>query len=294
MYVIGKENIRFAFDPAAAPVLTVESGATVRFHTQDCYAEQIDADGKDFALLDMTRNNPVTGPLFVTGAEAGDVLKVEVLDIVPEDHGVMCLRPSRGLYDVAGCHCRRFPLREGKAIFDHGLEIPLRPMIGVIGTCPAEGGDTKTPGPNGGNMDIRDLGPGSTVYLPVSVPGALLSIGDCHARQGDGETAICGLEVSAAVTVRVSVCWEAGNIPTPFIETSEAVYTVWAAPTLDEAGETAARRMHRYLTETTRLTDAQAAMLLSLVGDLRISQVVNPRRGCVMRFPKEYLDRIRG
>ncbi len=289
MKTITRDNIRLGFDSSFKAVLTVDPGETVCFETQDCYAEQIDYDRKDFSLLDMKRNNPVTGPLYINGAEPDDVLKVEVINIIPGDHGVMCVRLNSGVYDVEGCHCRRFPIRDGVICFDKGIEIPVKPMIGVIGTCPAEPCDTQSPGLHGGNLDINELGIGSTVYLPVSVPGALLAIGDCHAVQGDGETAICGMEMSAEVIVRVNVIKGGCGIPTPFVETEDAVYTTHGDRSLDIASAAAARKMHSYLVQTTDLTDAQAAMLLSLVGNLRISQVVNPLKGCIMEFPKKYL-----
>ncbi len=291
MKTITRDRIHFGFDASFEPAGTIDSGEMVCFETQDCYAEQIDYDNKDFSLLDMKRNNPVTGPLYVNGAEPGDILKIEVLDIVPDDHGVMCVRRNSGVYDVAGCHCRRFPIKDGVIFFDHGIEIPVRPMIGVIGTCPAEPCDTQSPGPHGGNLDIKELGIGSTVYLPVSVPGALLAIGDCHAVQGDGETAICAMEINAEVIVRVSVVKDRDGIPTPFIETKDAVYTTQGEKSLDAAAVAAARKMHQYLVRTANLSDVQASMLLSLAGNLRISQVVNPLKGCIMEFPKEYLVR---
>ncbi len=286
MKTITKEKRSFRFDPCAAPALTADSGEVVCFQTQDCYDGQIDEDRKDFSLLNMKRNNPVTGPLFVSGAQPGDTLKIDILDIIPDHYGVMCIRTGKGIYQVEGCHCRRFPIVNGIIRFDHGIEIPARPMIGVIGTCPSAACDTHAPGEHGGNLDIRDLGIGSTVYLPVAVPGALLSIGDCHAVQGDGETAICGLEICASVLVRVSVVREAP--PVPFIETADSIYTTAWDKSLDAASVSAARKMHRYLVSNTKLSDAQAAMLLSLVGDLRISQVVNPLKGAVMQLPKQY------
>jgi len=289
MKTITKDKIRFGFDASFEPVLTINPGETVCFETQDCYAEQIDYDKKEFSLLDMKRNNPVTGPLCVNSAEPGDVLKVEIHDIIPDDHGVMCVRLGCGVYEVEGCHCRRFPIKDGVIYFDEGIEIPVRPMIGVIGTCPAKPCDTQSSGPHGGNLDIRDLGAGSTIYLPVSVPGALLAIGDCHAVQGDGETAICAMEMSAKVIVKVSLIKDGSDIPTPFIESKDAIFTTHADESLDVASITAARKMHRYVMQKTGLTDAQASMLLSLVGNLRISQVVNPLKGCVMEFPKKYL-----
>ena len=290
MKTITKDKRSFFFDPSRAPVETAVSGETVCFQTQDCYNGQIDVDGKDFALVDLRLCNPVTGPLYVEDAQPGDVLKVEILDIAPDDEAIMCVRYGKGVYQVEGCHCRRFPIRDGKLWFDNGIQIPIRPMIGVIGTCPVETIDGETPGEHGGNLDIKNIGAGSTVYLPVALPGALLSMGDCHALQGDGETAICGAEMCASVTVRVTVLKGQGeNIPTPFVETADAVHTTAADKSLDVASVAAARKMHDYLVRSTDLTDAQAAMMLSLVGDLRISQVVNPKKGCIMQFPKQYM-----
>lgn len=256
MKTIDSKHVQFDFDASVPPVLRVLPGETVCFETQDCYGNQIDVDGKDYSLVHRRGSNPATGPLFVEGAEPGDVLKVEILSIELPESGAMCVRHGVGVYEVEGAHCRRFPIRDGRVIFDRGIEIPVRPMIGVIGTCSMKPCDTETPGEHGGNLDIRDLGAGSTVYLPVCVPGALLSLGDCHAVQGDGETAICALEIEARATVRVSLLKDAGELPTPFLETDDSIYTIAADESLDVASADAARRMHRYLTRTTALTDA--------------------------------------
>lgn len=142
-------------------------------------------------------------------------------------------------------------------------------------------------------MDINELGIGSTVYLPVAVPGALLSIGDLHAVQGDGETAICAMEVSGDVTVRVTVLKQPKHLPTPMVITETACYITAADKSLDVCSIAAARKMHRWLTEEFDLTDAQAAMLLSLQGNLRISQVVNPLKGCMMELPRAILAQLK-
>ena len=102
MRQISEKNTGFFFDPAIPPALTVESGETVEFMTKDCYDGQIDIDNKDFFLLDMSRNNPITGPLYIKGAEPGDTLKVEVLNIVPNEYGMMCVRLGKGVYHVNG------------------------------------------------------------------------------------------------------------------------------------------------------------------------------------------------
>ena len=293
LLTIDRTQTHLIFDARNRPAAEADSGDTVRFLCVDCYDGQIDEDGTDFSRLDMTRNNPVTGPLYVRGAEPGDVLKLEILSVEPGGYGVMCVRPGKGIYEVEGAHCRCFPIRDGAILFDRGVKIPARQMSGVIGTCPAQPEKTQYPGEHGGNLDMRELGAGSTLYLPVFVPGALLSVGDLHAVQGDGETAICGLEMSGTVTLRVTVQKDARRIPTPFLVTEDAYYTLAADESLDDCSVRAARKMHGWLTQNFDLTDAQAAMLLSLQGNLRITQVVNPRRGCAMELSRKITEQLK-
>jgi len=291
---ISKEHIQFQFDPTVEAVAFANSGDTVIFDCQDCYAEQLVEDRMEFSRMDMTRNNPITGPLCVNGAEPGDVLKVEILKIDLEDHGVMCVRTGKGIYDVDGCFCRRFDIENGIIHWDRGIDIPVRPMIGVIGTCPAEPASTQVPGEHGGNLDIREIGEGATIYLPVVIPGANLSMADIHAIQGDGETAICGMECSGKVTVRVTVLKDREDIPTPFVISGGSCYTTAADESLDVCHVAAGRKMQKFLMSQTGISDAQAAMILSLKGNLRITQVVNPKKGCMMEFPLEVLRELKG
>ena len=166
--MISKDHVHCVFEPEITPVMHAASGDTVCFECKDCYAEQLTEDGMDFAKIDMSCNNPVTGPLCIDGAEPGDVLKVEILKIELEDHGVMTVRRGVGTYEIDGYHCRRFAINDGIISFDRGIEIPIRPMIGVIGTCPLEPISTQSPGEHGGNMDIREVGEGS-VFPKISV-----------------------------------------------------------------------------------------------------------------------------
>ena len=286
---IEREQCTYYFDPEAKPALVVEKGETVCFKTTDCYGGQISYDGIDFSEIDIKKMNPVTGPLYIEGAEPGDVLAVEILDIIPDEKGKMCVRQGSGVCEVEGYHCRVFPIKDNKILFDHDVEIPIKPMIGVIGTCPKEKCDTKSPGRHGGNLDIKDVCKNCTVYLPVEVTGGLLSIGDCHAIQGDGESGVCGMEMNAEVVVRVGIIKGGKGIPTPLIEAADKIITAYADESLDKAAVGAGRMMHRYLTENTPYNNSQAAMMISLVANLRISQVVNPKKGCIMEFPTEYL-----
>lgn len=287
MKKIDSTKIHFAFDPAVAPCEHAHSGEIIAFGCQDCYCEQLKEDGWDYTRMDMTRNNPATGPLYIDEAQPGDVLRVKILSIEIEAEGGMCARAGAGVYEIEGCHCRRFAIEQGSIVFDNGIRVPIRPMIGVIGTAPAgEAVPTTVPGEHGGNLDIRDMNEGALLYLPVNVPGALLSMGDLHAVQGDGETVICALEMSGTVTVQVDVLKNRPDIPTPFLVTADRYLTTAADASLDMCSAVAAHKMHRFLQQHTALDAAQSGMLLSLAGNLRISQVVNPAKGCIMEFPR--------
>lgn len=295
MITVNKENVIFRFSPEETPVAYAYSGDVVKFCCQDCYCEQFKED-TDFSKANMGHNNPATGPLYVNGAMPGDVLRVEIKAIDLEKVGTMFVRTGSGIYDIDGFHCRKFLIEDGVIKFDNDITIPIRPMIGVIGTAPKnENIRTTVPAEHGGNLDIKDLGVGALLYLPVNVPGALLSMGDLHAVQGDGETVICALEMSGEVTVKVDVLKNRNDIPTPFIVTENQYITTAADPSLDNCSVLAAKKMHRFLQEHSALTDAQSGMLLSLAGNLRISQVVNPSKGCIMEFPiglaKEKFDK---
>ena len=270
-----------------APVASAISGDTVRFETLDCFGCQIHAEDQILGEIDWSNINPATGPLFIEGALPGDVLKVEILSIELDDHGVMIDGPGKGVTGQAltGEATRIFPVTDGMICFNDKLSFPVDPMIGVIGTAPAgEGIDTGTPGPHGGNMDCTKIGAGATLYLPVNVEGALLAIGDLHARMGDGEVEVCGLEIAGAVTVRVTVLKNC-SLPTPFLVNSEIAAAIYSAKTLDEASVGATMAMHGFLISELGLNAHEAGMLLSIAGDLRICQVVDPEKTCRMEIP---------
>ncbi len=286
MLEINKEKVHYSFSSNHAPVAYAKSGDVVKFHCQDCYSDQLLEDGYEYEKMDMTRNNPATGPLYIEGANVGDVLRIEIKDIKTGKEGSMCGRTGAGIYEIKGTHCRKFQVHNGEILFDHGIHIPIRPMIGVIGTAPAEDEiSTQSPGEHGGNMDIKDLGIGTLLYLPVNVDGALLSMGDIHAVQGDGETVICAMEMSGEITLKVDILKNREDIPVPFLVTEKHYITTAADVSLDQSSVSAAKKMHGFLQSHSELNDIQSSFLLSLAGNLRISQVVNPLKGCIMEFP---------
>ena len=270
------------------PVAFAKDGDTVIFETLDCFGCQLTSEDQNMGGLDWSNINPATGPLYVEGAKAGDVLKVEILNIQLDDHGVMIHCEGERVTGsvVKGEVTKILPIENGCAKFNDKLSFPLRPMIGVIGTAPAgEGIPTGTPGAHGGNMDCKRIGAGTTLYLPVNVDGALLAMGDMHAVMGDGEVGVCGVEIAGAITVRISVLKDC-TLPTPFLLTDEQAMAVCSAKTADEAADKATLAMHNFLTGELGMDGHDAGMLLSVAGDLRVCQVVDPEKTFRMELPR--------
>lgn len=275
-------------DRSNTPAAYAKSGDTVCFETLDCFGCQITSEDQRLGGLDWSGINPATGPLFIEGAAPGDILKVEILSIELDDHGVMVDGPNEGvmgalLKDEA---TRILPIENGMARFNDKLSFPLRPMIGVIGTAPAgDGIDTGTPGAHGGNMDCTRIGAGATLYLPVNVEGALLAMGDLHAVMGDGEVGVCGVEIAGMVTVRVTALKNCA-LPTPFLVNDDTAMTIYSAETVDEASIGATLAMHTFLMQELGMSDHEAGMLLSIAGNLCICQIVDPEKTCRMELPR--------
>ncbi len=273
-------------------VATAKSGDVVCFETLDCFGCQLTSEEQSLGGLDWSNINPATGPLFVEGAEPGDVLKVEILEIKLDDHGVMVDGPGDGVTGVAVSEetTKILPIQDGMVKFNEKLSFPICPMIGVIGTAPAgEAVDTGTPDAHGGNMDCTRIGAGATLYLPVNVEGALLAMGDLHALMGDGEVEVCGVEIAGAVTVKVTVLKHCA-LPTPFLINDEAAMAIFSAKTVDEACVGATMSMHRFLTDELNMNVHEAGMLLSVVGNLRICQIVDPQKTCRMELPRSVME----
>ncbi|WP_047150910.1 acetamidase/formamidase family protein [Aneurinibacillus tyrosinisolvens] len=289
---IPKEQVVLKMSPRNKEVASTDSGSVVTFETCDCFSNQIQQEDQPFSSVGWDLINPATGPLYVNGAEPGDVLKVKILDIKIEDKGVMTTAPKMGVLGdiIPEEKTKVISIKDGKALFNDKIQIPVKPMIGVIGTAPkTEEIPTGTPGAHGGNMDCKRIVKGATLYLPVNVPGALLSMGDLHAVMGDGEIVICGLEIPGEITVEVSVLKDQ-SLPLPMLVEGENVMAIASAETLDEAAKMATVNMHSFLVENLKMSVEEAGMLLSLVGDLRICQVVDPLMTARMEFPLSILD----
>ncbi len=274
------------------PAARAKSGDLVCFETLDCFGGQIQREDQLLGGLDWGNINPATGPLYVEDAMPGDVLKVEILRIELDDHGVMTDGPGEGVTGAAITDeaTKILPVSGRKVRFNDKLAFRVSPMIGVIGTAPADGAvDTGTPGRHGGNMDCKKIRAGATLYLPVNVEGALLAMGDLHARMGDGEVEVCGVEIAGAVTVRVTVRKDC-RLPLPFLVDRKRAMAICSAQTLDQAAVDATMAMHGFLTGELGLDSHEAGMLLSVAGNLRICQVVDPEKTCRMELPLRVIE----
>lgn len=285
---VPNNQLIYAMSKDHRPVLTVPDRAQLVFQTCDCFEDQIQSESQDFGELDWNRINPATGPVYVEGAEPGDLLVVRIERIELADHGVMTTGPKLGVLgdELTQNVIRMIPIRDGKAVFSPQLEIPLNPMIGVIGTAPAGAAvPCGTPGAHGGNMDCKRITEGAQLILPVSVPGALLALGDLHAAMADGEVAVCGVEIAGSVTVRLQVL-KGKRWPAPMIVNDDAVITIASEKQLDDAAVRAVKNMVRWLEAECGMDTAEATFLLSIAGDLRVCQVVDPLKTARVELPR--------
>ncbi|MCL2853702.1 MAG: acetamidase/formamidase family protein [Defluviitaleaceae bacterium] len=287
-------NSNYSFSKENEPAATVPSGTTVKFSATDAFGGQITRQNAKDGLknFDWNRVNPAAGPLKVEGAQPGDVLKVEILDIqITGDTAVLMTGNALGVCKefFDDNHIRVVDIADGCVVFSPEIKLPIRPMVGVIGVAPAaEAVNNGTPGEHGGNMDCKEITAGSTLYLPVNVEGALLSIGDAHAAMADGESSGTGAEAPADILVKVEVLkncpW-----PTPLIENDTHYMPLASALTADEAIDNAVLKGVGFLMNTQGMTRFDAITLISLAADVRICQVVDPLKTARLNIQKSLL-----
>ncbi|MCJ7512509.1 MAG: acetamidase/formamidase family protein [Anaerolineales bacterium] len=288
---ISRDKVFFAFSPQLKAIATIEQGQEVLLQTHDCFEGQIRTTSDLVDALDWAHVNPATGPLYISGAKPGDVLRIDLLDIQIDERSSMVTIPGEGaLGDViTQMETSILKLEGSQLVFKDKVRVPARPMIGVIGVAPAEGEvPTGTPGPHGGNMDCTLVAAGNRVYFTVGVEGALFGAGDLHAAMGDGEIVVCGAETAGAVRFKADVV-DLPGLPTPFVETREVVATIFSAPTLDESASGATHNMAQFLTNSAGIPLNDAGMLMSLAGQLKFCQVVDPLKTVRFEFPKAIL-----
>ncbi|MGH2969061.1 MAG: acetamidase/formamidase family protein [Solirubrobacteraceae bacterium] len=281
------DAVHFTWDAGNEPVITVEPGDTVVVHTRDVSDNQItpESDVSAIAGLDWDRVYPLAGPIAVAGAEPGDTLAVEVLDLHTQGWGWTAILPGLGLLpeDFPDAYLRTFDISGGEVARLGPAAIPLDPFLGTMGVCPegASAQPVMPPGRFGGNMDTRQLGIGTTLYLPVQEPGALFSTGDAHGVQGDGEVCVTGLEAPMYAGLRLSLD-KGRRIPAPQYRTAGRpspigpLYgTTGVGGDLYAAAQDAVRAMIEHVSSAYGLSPEDAYLLASLCVDLRISEIVD-------------------
>lgn len=239
-YVLTRDQRAFVFAPDIPPVLEVDPGAVVTFETGGEAYERL-AAGVPVEEIDPESFNAVTGPVSVRGAEPGDALAIDVLAVTVSRAWSVWLPGYGGLGErTAKLRVREIPLEDGVARISDRLSVPVEPMIGCIGVAPAAGeSSTLEPAyPWGGNMDLRELEPGATLYLPVQVPGALLAMGDLHAAMGAAEPTWISLEASGQATLRIGV-GKGLSLPFPRVRLDGATACLGLGATLEEAHQAA-------------------------------------------------------
>jgi acetamidase/formamidase len=242
--------------------------------------------------------HPMSGPIFVDGAQPGDVLEVRILAIdYLHNFGVNAFSPGGGVlpdeYPYAGLKLLRWPAGATRVQFAPGITLPLAPFFGSIGVAPPPlvgRISSRPPGYYGGNLDNKDLVVGSTLYLPVQVPGALLSIGDGHAMQGDGEVTGTALETSLRGTFEVRVI-KGARLKWPRAETPTHYIAMGLSEDLDEATRLAVREMVDFLMVEKKLSKDDAYMLCSLSADLHVTQAVDATKGVHVTIAKSLFTR---
>ncbi len=275
-----------------APIARMKAGERFSVDLRDCFNCGIKSEHDLYGPQYWSTVNPATGPIYVEGAEKGDILAVRIHDIAVADSGVMIVSPGLGeVRDLIGkAETRIMSIQDGHVVFSDELRVKVNPMIGVIGTAP-KGSPVPNgkPGEHGGNMDCKLIAAGSTVYLPVFVDGALLAMGDIHAIMGDGEVCTTGVECCGTVTLEVSVLKDV-SLPTPMVENNEVIAAIASDADLDIAAHNATKKMLAFLEKRLGMKRAEASMWMSAFADLRICQVVNPLKTCRMEAPKSLLE----
>ena len=309
IHTIHKECGHFGWDNSLDPVLSAKPGETVEIETVDASGGQLNpkSDLASLIDLDFAKINPVTGPIFVEGAEPGDAIAISFLEFGQADWGWTALIPGFGLL------ADEFPdptlliwsidtHSTNPALFGDCGKIPLKPFCGTAGLAPAAPGLHSVVPPRrvGGNLDIRDNCVGTTLYLPVEVEGGLLSLGDTHAAQGDGEVCGTAIESPMAVSIKIDLI-KSVNYAFPRFETkgpvtrnvdSKGYFAATGIGTdLMQAAKDSVKGMIDWLCARQGISDAEAYMLCSICGDLRISQIVDaPNWTVSFYFPKQIFD----
>jgi amidase len=293
----------YTIGPYSEPVLTVKPGDSVTVETLDAFGGKVKNEKtKPSRVLEFPNVNPLNGPIFVEGAEKGDALKIQIKSIKPrgpQPRGTTCLLPFFGglsstqksptLQDPLPEIVHKVNITEREVSWSRRIRFPYDPFIGTIGTAPElDSINSLTPDNHGGNMDLPDVRPGNTIYLPVRAPGARLFLGDCHATQGDGE--LCGVAIEFPTETTITVDLVKGwTIQGPRIENKDFIMSVGSGRPMEEAARTAYADLLSWMVDAFGFDRYDAYFVLTQIARVRVGNMVDPNYTVSASIGKKYL-----
>jgi amidase len=291
---VSREDVIWSFGPELEPVLEVEPGAVVTFETNDCFTGQIASESDLVTAIDFSRVNSATGPVAVRGAEPGDSLVVELLDVRPGPRGFATIIPEFGqlIDDVSSPVTFVFDVEGDVVRMNERISFQARPMVGVVGV--ATGGEELSnglAGRHGGNLDDHWHGPGARIFFPVRQPGGMFAVGDMHAAMGDGEICFTGVEIAGEVDIRFDLL-KGKQATWPVTELPDRWLPHATAPEYGEALALVSEEAARLLVDEHGFTMEDAFIFLSVACDAGVAQACKPCEGfgTIARFSIPKID----
>jgi amidase len=291
---LSRDQVIWSFGPELEPVLEIEPGETVTFETNDCFTGQITSENDLVTEIDLERINSATGPVAVKGAEPGDSLVAEILDVRPIEWGVATLIPGFGqlIDEVQAPVTRIFEVRDGEIHMNERVSFPVRPMVGVVGV--ATDGETLTTGlagRHGGNLDDHLHGAGARIYFPVRQEGGMFAVGDMHASMGDGEICFTGVEIAGEVDIRFDLL-KGKQATWPVTELGDRWLPHATADDFADALKLVSEEAAKLLVDQHGFTIEDAFIFLSVACDAGVAQACKPapQFGTIARFSIPRID----
>jgi amidase len=278
---ISRDEVVWSFGPDLEPVLEIERGETVTFETNDCFTGQIRTENDLVTEIDLTRINSATGPVAVKGAEPGDSLIAEILDVRPIEWGVATLIPGFGqLIDLVHAPVTRlFDVVDGEIRMNDRVRFPAQPMVGVVGVATdGESLSNGLAGKHGGNLDDHFHGKGARIFFPVRQPGGMFAVGDMHASMGDGEICFTGVEIAGEVDIRFDLL-KGKQATWPVTELADRWLPHATAPDYAAALQLVAEEAAKLLVDEHGFTMEDAFIFLSVACDAGVAQACKPCEG---------------
>jgi amidase len=293
-YRLSRDQVIWSFGPGLQPVLEVEPGDTVTFETNDCFTGQIRSEDDLVTEIDLSRINSATGPVAVRGAEPGDSLVAEILDVRPIEWGVATLIPGFGqlIDQVSSPVTRLFDVRDGEIRMNDRVRFPAKPMVGVVGVA-TDGEELSNglAGRHGGNLDDHFHGKGARIYFPVRQAGGMFAVGDMHASMGDGEICFTGVEIAGEVDIRFDLL-KGKQATWPVTELADSWLAHATADTYEDALQLVCEEASRLLVDEHGFSREDAFIFLSVACDVGVAQACKPAPGfgTIARFTIPKID----